>query len=50
MTEVALGAFTEFLTQRDAVAVLALFALAALWFTRRIPMQQPGRDPTPAPA
>jgi MFS family permease len=35
---------------RDAVGVLALFALAALWFSRRIPMRQAGRDPTPAPA
>ena len=35
---------------RDALAVLALIALAALLFTRRIPMRQAGRDPTPAPA
>jgi hypothetical protein len=37
------------LALRDAVAVLALFALAALALSRRIPMHQAGRDPAATP-
>ena len=44
------NADARLLALRDSVAVLALFALGALALSRRIPMHQPGRDPTPVPA
>ena len=44
------NADARLLAFRDSVAVLALFALGALALSRRIPMHQPGRDPTPVPA
>ena len=44
------NADARLLALRDSVAVLALFALGALALSRRIPMHQPGRDPTTVPA